>query len=64
MPSAQQERSESDGTESVSSDESQGKLKIPWVHVIRYNTYLTRLLNMSPLVGKKYFCCGGRMSLG
>uniref|UniRef100_A0ABM5GFE7 Cilia- and flagella-associated protein 54 isoform X1 n=1 Tax=Pogona vitticeps TaxID=103695 RepID=A0ABM5GFE7_9SAUR len=50
MPSAQQERSESDGTESVSSDESQGKLKIPWVHVIRYNTYLTRLLNMSPLV--------------
>ncbi|KAJ7329936.1 hypothetical protein JRQ81_016110 [Phrynocephalus forsythii] len=50
MPSAPHERSESDEVESVSSDESQGKFKIPWVHVIRYNIYLTRLLNMSPLV--------------
>ncbi|XP_042324461.1 cilia- and flagella-associated protein 54 isoform X2 [Sceloporus undulatus] len=46
MPATQ----ESDGAESMSSDESQGKLKIPWIHVIRYNTYLTRLLNMIPLV--------------
>ncbi|XP_062991053.1 cilia- and flagella-associated protein 54 [Elgaria multicarinata webbii] len=50
MSSAQEERSESEGGESASSEESQGKLKIPWVHVIRYNTYLTRLLNLSPLV--------------
>nr|XP_060633260.1 cilia- and flagella-associated protein 54 [Anolis sagrei ordinatus] len=48
LPSTQ-EKSESDEAESVSSDESQEKLKIPWVHVIRYNTYLKRLLNMSPL---------------
>ncbi|XP_062838899.1 cilia- and flagella-associated protein 54 isoform X2 [Anolis carolinensis] len=48
LPSTQ-EKAENDGAESVSSDESQEKMKIPWVHVIRYNTYLKRLLNMSPL---------------
>ncbi|XP_061438715.1 cilia- and flagella-associated protein 54 [Rhineura floridana] len=49
MSFAQEDKSESDGAESATSEESQGKLKIPWVHVIRYNTYLTRHLNLSPL---------------
>ncbi|XP_053108413.1 cilia- and flagella-associated protein 54 isoform X2 [Hemicordylus capensis] len=44
------DRSESGRAESASSEESQDKQKIPWSHVIRYNTYLTTLLNMSPLL--------------
>ncbi|XP_063165398.1 cilia- and flagella-associated protein 54 [Candoia aspera] len=47
--SEQETKSESDGAERVSSEESHGKLKIPWLHVLRYHTYLTRFLNMSPL---------------
>ncbi|XP_025022532.1 cilia- and flagella-associated protein 54, partial [Python bivittatus] len=47
--SAQETKSESDGDEKISSEESQGKLKIPWLHVLRYHTYLTRFLNVSPL---------------
>ncbi|XP_060100406.1 cilia- and flagella-associated protein 54 [Heteronotia binoei] len=39
-----------DGAESSSYEDMQAKLKITWVHLIRYNTYLNRLLNMSPLL--------------
>ncbi|XP_066490590.1 cilia- and flagella-associated protein 54 [Tiliqua scincoides] len=50
VPSVPDDRSETDGSQSMSSEESQGKPKISWVHIIRYHTYLTRLLNMSPLL--------------
>lgn len=55
IPTAQDDKSESDESESVSSEEGQGKPKLSWVHIIRYNTYLTRLLNMCPLLGRTYF---------
>ncbi|XP_039214094.1 cilia- and flagella-associated protein 54 isoform X2 [Crotalus tigris] len=47
--SVQETKSEIDGVERISSKESQGKLEIPWLHVLRYHTYLTRFLNLSPL---------------
>ncbi|KAJ6656335.1 hypothetical protein lerEdw1_003838 [Lerista edwardsae] len=50
ISTVQDDKSESDETASMSSEESQGKPKLSWVHIIRYNTYLTRLLNMCPLL--------------
>lgn len=51
--SVQETKSEVDGVERITSKESQGKLEIPWLHVLRYHTYLTRFLNLSPLAGRK-----------
>nr|XP_034983012.1 cilia- and flagella-associated protein 54 isoform X3 [Zootoca vivipara] len=45
-----EDKAESDGAESAPPEDVQWKLKIPWVHVIRYNTYLTRQLNLSPML--------------
>ncbi|XP_053260953.1 cilia- and flagella-associated protein 54 isoform X2 [Podarcis raffonei] len=45
-----EDKAESDGAESAPLEDVQCKLKIPWVHVIRYNTYLTRHLNLSPML--------------
>ncbi|XP_013907008.1 PREDICTED: cilia- and flagella-associated protein 54-like isoform X2 [Thamnophis sirtalis] len=42
-------KSDCDGVERVASKENQGKLGIPWLHVLRYHTYLTSFLNQSPL---------------
>ncbi|ETE65780.1 putative uncharacterized protein C12orf63, partial [Ophiophagus hannah] len=47
--SIQETKSESNGVERVASKESQGRLEIPWLHVLRYHTYLTRFLNLTPL---------------
>ncbi|XP_077195229.1 cilia- and flagella-associated protein 54 isoform X2 [Paroedura picta] len=48
--SCAQGQEECDGAESSSYEDMQSRLKITWVHLIRYNTYLNRLLNMSPLL--------------
>ncbi|KAG8137993.1 hypothetical protein E2320_003927 [Naja naja] len=47
--SVQETKSESNGVERFASKESQGRLEIPWLHVLRYHTYLTRFLNLTPL---------------
>ncbi|XP_026548471.1 cilia- and flagella-associated protein 54 [Notechis scutatus] len=47
--SVQETKSESNGVERVASKESQGRPEIPWLHVLRYHTYLTRFLNLTPL---------------
>ncbi|XP_058047226.1 cilia- and flagella-associated protein 54 [Ahaetulla prasina] len=47
--SVQETKSDCDGVERVTSKECQGRLEIPWLHVLRYHTYLTRFLNLSPL---------------
>ncbi|XP_034258808.1 LOW QUALITY PROTEIN: cilia- and flagella-associated protein 54 [Pantherophis guttatus] len=49
VSSVQETKSECDGVERVASKEGQGRLEIPWLHVLRYHTYLTRFLNLSPL---------------
>lgn len=49
-----------DEAESLCED-MQAKLKITWVHLIRYNTYLNRLLDMSPLLGRNQFAFRGQV---
>nr|XP_056702505.1 cilia- and flagella-associated protein 54 [Euleptes europaea] len=46
----QEDGAERDGAENSPYEDNQARLKITWVHLIRYNTYLNRLLNMSPLL--------------
>ncbi|XP_015271758.1 PREDICTED: cilia- and flagella-associated protein 54 [Gekko japonicus] len=48
--SCAQGQEDCDAAESSSYEDMQARLKITWVHLIRYNTYLNRLLNMSPLL--------------
>ncbi|XP_070611988.1 cilia- and flagella-associated protein 54 isoform X2 [Erythrolamprus reginae] len=47
--SVQETKSDLSGVEKVASKDGEGKLEIPWLHVLRYHTYLTRFLNPSPL---------------